>query len=107
MECERVASVDPNKVFKTNTLQLFKILKDKPDTYPARVFVSEAINALLEQEFDFEFEVSVPTNQAARTRMQFLDLANKLRALGINASCEVVDGLSEEESLIVCTVVIE
>ena len=95
------------KTFKSNVQTIFRIIKEKPENHPGRIFLSEAINALLEQEYDGEFEVVVPAATARRELIQLIDLANKIRVLGVVVSLDLVDGSVEDEKVIVCNLIAE
>ena len=58
------------KAFRSNIQFVLRVLKEKPENHPGRIFLSEAINALLEQEYDAEFEVVVPAPLARRELIQ-------------------------------------
>lgn len=93
--------------FKSNIQHIFRTLKEKPENHVGRIFLSEALNAVIEQEFDSEFEVVVSSASARRELIQLLDLAKKLRSLRIIVSLELMDGSVEDEKVILCTMVWE
>lgn len=95
------------KSFKSNVQFVLRTLKEKPENHPGRTFLAEALNALLEQEYDAEFEIVVPSSQARRELIQLMDLAKKLKDFGIQVSLELVDGSVEDEKVILCTLIAE
>jgi hypothetical protein len=101
------SAVTKLKNFKSNVQTIFRILKEKPENHPGRIFLSEAINALLEQEYDGEFEVVVPAATARRELIQLTDLARRIKVLGVEVSLDLVDGSVEDEKVIVCTLIAE
>lgn len=95
------------KSFKSNVQFVLRALKEKPENHPGRTFLAEALNALLEQEYDAEFEIVVPSSQARRELIQLMDLAKKLKDFGIQVSLELMDGSVEDEKVILCTLIAE
>ena len=95
------------KSFKSNVQFVLRTLKEKPESHLGRTFLAEAVNALLEQEYDAEFEIVVPSSQARRELIQLMDLAKKLKDFGIQVSLELMDGSVEDEKVILCTLIAE
>jgi hypothetical protein len=85
---------------------ILRLLREKPESDPGRVFLAEALNALIEQEFDAEFEVVVPAPIARTQYIKLLDLSNKLKSLSIQVTIELIDGSNEDEKVILCSLVI-
>lgn len=93
--------------FRSNVQSVLKVLKDKPGHHPGRILLAESLNALIEQEYGVEFEIPVPAKDARRTLILLLDLGRKLRDFGVEVSLDLVDGLVEDEKMVICNIVVE
>lgn len=93
--------------FRSNVQSVLKVLKDKPEHHPGRILLAESLNALIEQEYGAEFEIPVPAKDARRTLILLLDLGRKLRDFGVEVSLDLVDGLVEDEKIVICNIVVE